>query len=225
MSMTLWFATGNAHKKTELVAILSAQGCTCNVLIPKDAGLEFAPEETGISFLENALLKARELHKQLNQMRPPSFKDDDMIIADDSGLCVDALDGRPGIFSARYAGTNTTGNIAHNAKLTSPERNALLLEELGNNPNRAAHFVCAMTLLFSPDVFAVAQETLKGEIIKRNEDAKGRGGFGYDPIFFIPEKNCTVAELPEAEKNSISHRGKAGIIIAAILKAYHHWQK
>ena len=102
--MTIWFATGNANKKAELSAILKTHGVSCNLLIPKDAGLDFDPEETGTSFHENALLKARELYALLDKPRPPLFSPGDPVIADDSGICVDALDGRPGIYSARYMG-------------------------------------------------------------------------------------------------------------------------
>ena len=282
--MTIWFATGNAHKKTELSAILKTHGVDCRLLIPKDAGLDFDPEETGTSFHENALLKANELYILLEKARPALYSHGDMIIADDSGICVDALDGRPGIYSARYMGQKKreegkekkeeeTGNNSkkleasernsllledaegarrsaafsdlcdsagaqrmaavcekrregfspsggrmNNAqKLEASERNALLLEELGNAANRKARFVCAMVLMYSPDRFFVAQETVEGELVKDMEHAFGAGGFGYDPIFFIPELGRTAAELSEDEKNMISHRGKAGKIIAGII--------
>jgi len=209
--MTIWFATGNAHKKAELSAILQTHGVDSRLLIPKDAGLDFDPEETGTSFHENALLKARELHALLDKARPALFSPGDPVIADDSGICVDALDGRPGIYSARYAGNSTK-------KLESAERNSLLLEELGNAANRKARFVCAMVLMYGPDRFFIAQETMEGDIVKSAEQAKGAGGFGYDPILFIPELGRTVAELSEEEKNTISHRGKAGKIIAERIK-------
>jgi XTP/dITP diphosphohydrolase len=192
-SMILWFATSNTHKKAELAAILPGH----TLKIPKDAGIDFDPEETGNTFTENALIKARCLYRLV---REP-------VIADDSGLCIDALDGRPGIFSARYGG----------AHINAAERNALLLEELGDAPNRKARFVCAMVLLLGIDRFFIAQETLEGEIVCGHGSARGSGGFGYDPIFYLPEKQHTVAELPEEEKNRLSHRGKAGRVIAKIL--------
>ncbi|MDR0290980.1 MAG: non-canonical purine NTP pyrophosphatase [Treponema sp.] len=248
--MTIWFASGNSHKKAELAAILNAQGdvqegrdlprstrsftekeknittpCTpwFNILIPSDAGLDFDPEETGTTFYENALLKARELYSLLEKSRhgvnPPPFKPGDPIIADDSGICVDALGGRPGIYSARYAGAN--GENAPNAQqLESTQRNRLLLEELDGVHLRTARFVCAMALLFSPDRFYVAQETFEGEIVSGMDAAKGGGGFGYDPILFIPDLGRTVAELSDDEKNTISHRAKAGKIIANLLRNY-----
>jgi XTP/dITP diphosphohydrolase len=211
--MTVWFATGNVHKKEELAAILGHK-----LLIPSDAGLDFDPEENGTSFHENALIKAGELYTLLEQRRPPLFKSGDPVIADDSGLCVDALGGRPGIFSARYAGAQSGADTPlPAAKLESSERNALLLAELGDNPLRLARFVCALALFFGPQHFFIAQETLEGEIVKGPQFAKGTGGFGYDPILFIPALGRTVAELSEEEKNTISHRGKAGKIIAAML--------
>jgi XTP/dITP diphosphohydrolase len=217
--MTIWFATGNAHKKAELSAILRTHGVDCNLLIPKDAGLDFDPEETGTSFHENALLKARELYALLDKARPPLFSPGDPIIADDSGICVDALDGRPGIYSARYAGAVSSEQLAVSSgkKLEASERNSLLLEEVGSASDRKARFVCAMVLMYSPDRFFIAQETMEGELVKSLEHAKGAGGFGYDPILFIPELGRTVAELSEEEKNTISHRGKAGKITAGII--------
>jgi len=225
--MTIWFATGNAHKKKELSAILQTHGVDCRLLIPKDAGLDFDPEETGTSFHENALLKANELYALLEKARPALYSHGDMIIADDSGICVDALNGRPGIYSARYAGKErneeeTSRRGAEDAKgrekkLESSERNTLLLDELGDAVDRKARFVCAMVLMYSPDRFLITQETVEGEIVKDMEHAKGAGGFGYDPILFIPELGRTTAELSDDEKNMISHRGKAGKIIAEII--------
>ena len=209
--MNIWFATNNAHKKEELEAILDT-----TLKAPFDYGIEFDPDETGKTFCENALLKARELKKlienkyqsntHLSFLIPNSF-----VIADDSGLCVDALDGRPGIYSARYGSEN-------GKKLSSSERNKLLLEELADNPKRGARFVCAMALLFDDNRFIVAQETLEGEIVKSIEYARGEGGFGYDPVFFIPGLNRTAAELSAEEKNILSHRGKAGKHIAGLLE-------
>jgi XTP/dITP diphosphohydrolase len=196
--MKIWFATNNAHKKAELEAILDT-----GLKIPAEEGLDFDPEETGTTFCENALLKARELKKIL--------KEDDFVIADDSGLCVDALDGRPGIFSARYGEDG-------GRKLSYNEKNLLLLEELKNSAERRAHFVCAMVLLFENYRFFIVQETLEGEIVKGRESLRGEGGFGYDPVFLIPSLGRTLAELSAEEKNSLSHRGKAGKHIAMILK-------
>ncbi|MDR3139420.1 MAG: RdgB/HAM1 family non-canonical purine NTP pyrophosphatase [Treponema sp.] len=195
--MTIWFASGNQHKKAELEALLAGH----TLKIPAEEGLGFDPDESGESFAENALIKARELYRLVSGLGSGP------VIADDSGLCVDALGGRPGIRSARYG--NTDG-----ARLESGERNRLLLQELGDNPRRGARFVCAMVLLFNEDRFFIAQETLEGELIR---EERGKGGFGYDPILYLPQEGRTVAELGEDEKNRISHRGKAARIIAGIL--------
>jgi XTP/dITP diphosphohydrolase len=191
--MTIWFATGNAHKRAELAAILPGH----TIRTPADEGISFDPEETGATFAENALLKARELRRMVSTAP---------VIADDSGICVDTLGGRPGIYSSRYGSEGKR-------KLESADRNALLLAELGDNPLRSARFVCAMVLLFSDDRFFLVQETLEGEIIR---EERGKGGFGFDPILYLPTSGCTVAELPEEEKNRISHRGKAGRAIGTL---------
>ncbi|MCL2006726.1 MAG: RdgB/HAM1 family non-canonical purine NTP pyrophosphatase [Treponema sp.] len=193
--MTIWFASGNHHKKKELSDILSPY--SINIKIPSEAGIEFNPEESGTSFLENAMIKAKALYDLVGEP----------VIADDSGLCVDALEGRPGIHSAYYGGEG----------LSSIERNALVLSELGDNPNRGACFVCAMVLYYAPNRFFIAQEPLFGNIVKDMESARGSGGFGYDPILYISEYKRTVAELTEEEKNRISHRGRAGIAIGRLL--------
>lgn len=191
--MRIWFATGNAHKCKELAAILAPH----EVRMPKDAGFHFDPEETGDTFLDNSLIKARALYDLVHEP----------VVADDSGLCVDALGGRPGVLSARYGSE-------HGKKLTDGDRNALLLKELGPASDRKARFVCAMVLLLSHDRFFVAQETLEGEII---HGERGTGGFGYDPLLYLPDQKLTVAELAPHAKNALSHRGKAGARIASIL--------
>ncbi|HON12645.1 MAG TPA: RdgB/HAM1 family non-canonical purine NTP pyrophosphatase [Treponema sp.] len=191
--MKLWLATNNEHKKRELEAIFSGH----TLVTPASAGLVFDPEETGSTFIENTLIKARALYDLVHEP----------VLADDSGLCIDALDGRPGVYSARYGSTN-------GKKLESWERNELLLKEMEQITNRRARFICSMVLLFNHDRFFVVQETLEGEIIR---ESRGSGGFGYDPILYIPERGCTVAELSEDEKNLISHRGKAGRAVAQLL--------
>jgi XTP/dITP diphosphohydrolase len=217
-TMIIWFASGNTHKKQELEAVLNAarpDGAEkITVKIPAEAGIPFDPDETGGDFLENALIKARALYRAIAETGAAektdgvkSIADGVKIIADDSGLCVDALGGRPGILSARYGGEN-------GKKPESREQNALLLRELGENPNRQARFVCAMVLLLDPMRFRAVQETLEGELLR---EQRGTGGFGYDPIFWLTEKNCTVAELSAEEKNALSHRGRAGRAIAKLL--------
>jgi XTP/dITP diphosphohydrolase len=212
--MTIWLASGNAHKQKELAAILAGH----SVLIPADAGITgFDPDEGGSSFAENALIKAKALYA--HPAFPPSGPEiSGPILADDSGLCVDALDGRPGIFSARYGAVD-------GKKIGAAERNAMLLEEVnaalaGAKPGtkgRSCRFVCAMVLFYSPYRFRVVQETLEGELVPDINAARGSGGFGYDPIVFLPEFGRTVAELSEDEKNSASHRAKAGKAIAKLL--------
>ncbi|MDR1073948.1 MAG: RdgB/HAM1 family non-canonical purine NTP pyrophosphatase [Treponema sp.] len=201
--MTIWFATGNEHKRRELAAILSGH----SVKIPSDAGIAFDPDEIGGAFLENAFIKA---HALFELVREP-------VIADDSGLCVDVLGGKPGVYSARYGASGAAGG-----KLTSSERNALLLKEIGYASGiaacRTARFVCAMALVLSKDRFFAVQETLEGEIINEERGARGTGGFGYDPIFLLPEQGRTVAELSEQEKNSISHRAKSARAIGKMLE-------
>jgi XTP/dITP diphosphohydrolase len=203
--MTIWFASGNVHKKQELAAILTGH----RIRIPAGEGgpalAGFDPDERGGTFLENALIKARELYRLLEAagMAAP-------VIADDSGLCVDALGGRPGVYSSRYGGGG-------GEKLSDGERNGLLLAELGDVQNRRARFVCAMVLLYTPDRFFTAQETLEGEIVRGPAGARGSGGFGYDPILYLPDRGRTVAELSAEEKQALSHRGKAGRAIAQVL--------
>ncbi|MDR0401028.1 MAG: RdgB/HAM1 family non-canonical purine NTP pyrophosphatase [Treponema sp.] len=210
----LWLASGNRHKRLELARILSGVA----LKIPADGGIDgFDPPETGASFMENALLKARALSRILGERG--IFEP---VLADDSGLCVDALGGRPGIYSARYSGRyggRSDGSCGGGPEalkiLEAPERNRLLLEELGDASDRRARFVCAMVLLFDEHRFACVQETLEGEIAAAQ--GRGEGGFGYDPILYLPGRGRTVAELGEDEKNRISHRAKAARAIAALL--------
>jgi XTP/dITP diphosphohydrolase len=233
--MTIWFASGNTHKKNELAGILRSSGVKgIDLKIPAEAGLDFEPEENGNSFLENSFLKAGELYRLLEEhgLRLP----DEPIIADDSGLCVDALGGKPGIHSARYGGKDLDA-AGKNALLLSEFQKARILprsnteetEKTIKTPcpsvvkyssqtasGRSARFVCAMVLYCSPNRFFAAQECMEGELVKNTEASRGSGGFGYDPILFIPELDRTVAELSDNEKNLYSHRGKAGRVIAGI---------
>jgi len=242
--MTIWLASGNKHKQQELAAILAEHA----VRLPAEAGITgFDPAETGSSFAENALIKARALHALLASKTGGPDAGTTLpsgpVLADDSGLCVDALGGRPGIYSARYYGKGSWA--ADGSFLTKPgagekctdmERNILLLEELDSISRgltqrhkgtedeekvkfiggRRCRFVCAMVLLFSPDRFYLVQETLEGEIVPSAAEIRGQGGFGYDPIMYLPELGRTVAELSEEEKNRCSHRAKAGRAIAKL---------
>ena len=186
---------------------------------PKDIGLEFDPVEDGDTFFANSLIKAKALYEIVKMP----------VIADDSGICVDALDGRPGIFSARYCGRLENRIDGH--KLSQNEQNALLIEdvnltlakkgfsesEIRDYKNRTCHYACALVLYYGNDKFLCAQETLEGCLLYDAAESRGTTGFGYDPIIFLPEFGKTVAELTEEEKNGISHRGKAARAIVAAL--------
>ena len=181
----LVLASHNAGKLKELQAML---GDAVRVRsVAEFSSVE--PEETGLSFVENAILKAR--HAARISGLPA--------LADDSGLAVDALGGAPGIYSARYAGG--LGDAANNAKL---------LEALRDVPDaeRGAQFVCALALVrHADDPLPILCEGLwHGRILF---EARGAGGFGYDPLFWVPECDCASAELPAAEKNRLSHRARA----------------
>ena len=181
----LVLASHNAGKLKELQAMLGAHVRVRS--IGEFSSVE--PEETGLSFVENAILKAR--HAARVSGLPA--------LADDSGLAVDALGGAPGIYSARYAGG--AGDAANNAKL---------LEVLRDVPDeqRTAQFVCALALVrHADDPLPILCEGLwHGSILHA---ARGEHGFGYDPLFWVPERECSSAELPPAEKNQLSHRARA----------------
>ena len=181
------FASGNPGKIREVAEILSDLNIT--VVPQKEFDIE-SPEETGSTFVENALLKAR--HASAQSGLPA--------IADDSGIVVDALDGRPGVWSARYAGEYATNEDNVNK----------LLEEMSDvlRTERGGEFHCAAVLV-CPDVEVdplVAESTWRGEILL---EPRGDGGFGYDPVFFDRRFMKTGAEMSPEEKNSVSHRGRA----------------
>ena len=182
--MKLIIASNNAHKLTEMKAILSP--FFDDVQSMREAGIEHETVEDGTTFMENAVKKARELAEISGQAA----------IADDSGICVDALGGAPGIYSARFSGVH--GDDKAN--------NRLLLEKLEGVENRAAHYTCAIALCWPDGKMLTAEDYLFGEIA---HDEKGTGGFGYDPLFLLPERGLRTAELGPGEKNAISHRGKA----------------
>ena len=206
LGMTLFLASGNKHKQKEIQELLPEY----EVLIPSDKGIDFNPEEIGTTFYENSLIKARALW---NIVHEP-------VLADDSGLCVEALNDEPGIYTSRYAGPLFMHGRPDGQKIPQEEQNRLLIEQLNStgSSNRNCHYVCAMVLFFDKDNFFVAQETFKGRLINDISEQAGSGGFGYDPIVFLPEYNKTVAEISAEEKNKISHRGKALAAIAKILK-------
>ncbi len=182
--MKLIIASNNAHKLREMKEILAP--FFDDVQSMREAGIEHETVEDGATFMENALKKAREL----------AAISGCCAIADDSGLCVDALGGAPGIYSARFSGVH--GDDAAN--------NRLLLKKLEGVEERGAHYTCAIALVWPDGREITAEDTLCGEIA---HDERGSNGFGYDPLFLLPERGCRTAELSPEEKNRISHRGKA----------------
>ncbi len=184
---TLLLATGNAGKAAEFRALLQLPGIELKT--PGEMGLYWPPpDETGDTFAENAVLKARSL-AALSGL--PA-------LADDSGLCVDALDGAPGVHSARWAGSDAT----------DAERTALLLERLADVPTeqRAARFVCAVALALPGGAVFVAEGICEGWMTLQPQ---GAYGFGYDPVFFVPALGQTFAQMDTDAKNRISHRALA----------------
>jgi XTP/dITP diphosphohydrolase len=194
--MEIYVATGNAHKITELGPALPGQ----LLRLPSDAGIaDFEVDEDGSTYLENALKKARALYSLVGK---PS-------LADDSGLSVRALGGAPGILSARY------GSVDGSRKLDSAERNAYLLTNMESESDRDCAFVCCLVLILAEDRIFTVQETCPGQLLRA---PIGAGGFGYDPVVFLPALGKSVAQLSLAEKNRLSHRGRACARMMAILK-------
>ena len=193
--MKFVLASQNPHKLEEMNAILSAHGV--EVVLEKDVGLHVDVEETGSTFAENAMLKARAV---MEASGLPA-------IADDSGVCVDALNGAPGIYSARYGGPG----------LTDAERYQLLLNALRGQTNRAAHLTSAIACIFPNGDTIEAEGVCPGSIAFAPQ---GDGGFGYDPVFFLPQLRKTYAQLTPEEKAAVSHRGKALAVFEEKLKNY-----
>ena len=181
----LILATSNPHKILELQALLAPIHC----ISQQSMGINSA-EETGLSFIENAIIKAR--HASRLSHKPA--------LADDSGLVVPVLQGKPGIYSARFAGVNATDH----------ENIELLLKKLGHTTDgpREAYFYCGLALVLHADdpTPLLAMGKIHGRIAHKQQ---GEHGFGYDPIFYLPDFNCSMAELPAAIKNTISHRALA----------------
>ena len=182
--MKFILATHNPGKLREMAAILSQYGV--EVVSPADVGITVDVEETGTTFAENAMLKAKAICAAA----------DLPAIADDSGLCVDALNGGPGVYSARYGGEG----------LDDKGRYTLLLQNMRGQTTRAAHFACAIACAFPNGDELTAEGRCDGTIAFA---PMGEGGFGYDPVFFVPEKAKTFGQLTAEEKSAISHRGKA----------------
>jgi XTP/dITP diphosphohydrolase len=189
------FATGNQHKLREIRQILS--DLPCELISMKDAGIDVEIDENGTTFEENALIKARTVAEHT----------DEIVMADDSGLEIDWLGGEPGIKSARFLGEDTPHEI----------KNRALIEKLEGVPDekRTARFVCAVAAILPDKTELVVRETFEGRIAHEPE---GLNGFGYDPIFYVPECGCTSAVLSPEKKNELSHRGKAFREMAQKLK-------
>jgi XTP/dITP diphosphohydrolase len=213
--MEIFLASQNTHKQQELSAIFSGH----TIVLPSAVGIVFDPEETGNSFSENCLIKARTLFDLVKQP----------VIADDSGLCVDILSGAPGIYAARYAGKDFPRGKP-GPKLSQETQNRLLIEEVNGHilsaadntalsagtDIRACRFVCALALYFGEDRFFLVQETMEGTLVEDISLARGKGGFGYDPVVIVRGTGKTAAELSPDKKNALSHRGKAARALAEL---------
>lgn len=184
--MRIVVATGNENKVREMRQILDPLGM--EIISMKEAGIDVDIVEDGENFEDNALIKARAVAKYVKGI----------VLADDSGLEIDALDGAPGVKSSRYLGENTPYDI----------KNKEILIRLSGLPDeeRGARFVCAIAAVLPDGRELVVRRTFEGMIAKKEA---GEGGFGYDPIFYLPERECTSAQLSSEEKNEISHRGQA----------------
>ncbi len=191
------FATGNKDKVKEIQMILADLGV--EVITMKDAGISIDIEENGATYEENAMIKARAV----------AAYTDTIVMADDSGLEIDYLNKEPGVYSARYLGEDTSYRI----------KNANLISRLDGVPDekRTARFVCAIGAVFPDGTEVTTRGTIEGII---GYEEKGTNGFGYDPIFYVPEFGKTTAELSEEEKNQVSHRGNALRLMKEELRKY-----
>ena len=189
------FATGIADKMREIREILS--DLPVEVVSMKEAGIVADVVEDGSTFEENAIIKAKAIMEIAHEV----------VLADDSGLEIDYLNKEPGIYSARYMGEHTSYRI----------KNANLIERLNGVPDekRTARFVCAIAAAFPDGSVETTYGTIEGRI---GYEEKGENGFGYDPIFYVPEFGCTTSELTEEQKNAVSHRGNALQLMKPILK-------
>lgn len=196
-------ATRNPGKVREIQAVLGDLDVLAGGL--DECADIHEPEETGATFAENARQKAVYYAAATGQW----------CLADDSGLVVDALGGEPGVHSARYAADRVPAGAGRHA--IDQANNARLLEELAGVPDgrRTARFVCHLALADGGQILVEASDTIEGRI---GRQARGENGFGYDPLFYLLDRDCTTAELPSGEKNQISHRGKALRHFASQLK-------
>ena len=189
---TIIFATGNKNKMIEIRMILADLGC--RILSQKEAGIQADVVEDGQTFEENALIKATTIANIARKM--PEYKNA-VVLADDSGLEIDALNKEPGIYSARYMGEDTSYDI----------KNQALIDRLEGVPDekRTARFVCAIAAALPDGSTEVVRGTMEGRI---GYEITGENGFGYDPIFYLPQFGCSSAELEPEKKNELSHRGE-----------------
>lgn len=196
------FATGNEHKMVEIRMILADLGM--EILSQREAGITADVVEDGTTFEENAQIKATEIAKVAHQM--PGLEEA-IVLADDSGLEIDYLNKEPGIYSARYMGTDTPYDV----------KNQALIDRLAGVPDeqRTARFVCAIAAAFPDGTCEVVRGTMEGRI---GCEIAGANGFGYDPIFYLPECQCTSAQLSPEKKNELSHRGEGLKKIRVILE-------
>lgn len=196
--MNIIFATGNQGKMKEIRLIM--EDLQLEVLSMKEAGIEVDVEENGQTFEENAMIKAAAIAKEVNGA---------IVLADDSGLEIDYLNKEPGVHSSRYLGEDTSYDI----------KNQHILDLLDGveQEKRTARFVCTIAALFPDGKREVVRETIEGYI---GYESKGNNGFGYDPIFYVPEYDCTTAELTLEQKNQISHRGKALMKMKQVIQTY-----
>lgn len=195
--MRIVFATGNAAKMHEIRMILAP--LNMEILSMKEAGVFSEPDENGTTFEENAVIKAKAVAGMIND-------DETIVMADDSGLEVDALGKEPGIYSSRYMGEDTPYSV----------KNAEIIRRLEGVPpeKRTARFVCAIAAVMPDGETLVTRGTIEGKI---GYEERGNNGFGYDPIFYLPDMSRTTAELSEEDKNAVSHRGRALAKISALV--------
>lgn len=186
MKRKIIFATGNQGKLKEIKVILGEPGV--EIVSMKEEGIDVPIKEDGTTFEENAVIKAQTIAKETKEI----------VLADDSGLEIDYLNKEPGVYSARYAGEDTPYSI----------KNQMLLERLEGvaQEQRTARFVCVIAAVLPDGTVLTTRGTIEGYI---GYEAAGENGFGYDPIFYVPEYNCTTAQLSMEQKNELSHRGKA----------------
>lgn len=194
------FATGNADKMREIQMIMADLGLGIQSM--KEAGIDMEIAENGTTFEENAMIKASAISQELKTRNVQAI-----VLADDSGLEIDYLDKAPGVYSARYMGEDTPYSV----------KNANLIKQLEGVPDekRTARFVCVIAAVFPDGSSYTTRATIEGRI---GYEERGQNGFGYDPIFFLPEYGMYSAELAPEEKNRISHRGKALEEMKRVLK-------